>query len=232
MTLMLDSIGGLQSILGNDNPAMTSTGFFPAPQRQVPVQSQITLPAVSTGSARALAPDAPSIAQTAAWAYKDWFNSPYEAQLAPTVKPTVAPAPKWNTNIFPAENQNWFDRLADPWKKSASNLFSSSGQALLNTWDNLPNLLLKKVGLIPETQTVNTAGTKEVHVYQTESKSPQPAISEQPTGLFNLGYLTGQQAQAASAKPAAPAAPTVQRAGGGGTLLIAGFVLLFLLSKK
>jgi len=224
MGFILNDYMPLDSVLGFDQPAITPSGFFPSAQKTSPISSQISLPAFTANVPRTVAPEAPSIAQTAAWAYNNWFTSPYEAQFAPSKAPiatTAPPVTKWDTAV---------SRMVDPWAKTADSFFKASGQALLETWDQLPNLLLRKAGLIPEVQTVNTQGAQELHVYQTESKYPQPAISEQPTGLFNLGYLTGKQA--AAAQGAQPAAVQAAAAGGTGGLLIVGFILLLLMSKK
>ncbi len=203
-----DSVNNL--FIGPPAPSISPSGFFPTPQQLQPIRSEITQPAVSMGVPRLTASDAPSLAESAAWAYNDWFNSPYEAQYAPGAQ-SVEPS--------------FLDRLAAPFERTFTGLATATEEAFWEASEQLPGLLLRKVGLLPETQVVNTRGDTEVHLYQTPSMSRATVpglIQEQPRGLFNMGYDDQVPARVVRIPPPATAALAVSP-----ILMIVGLYLLF-----
>lgn len=201
--LMDDSWDSVNYLFGGSTPYQTyqtqPSGFFPSPQVYTPIRSEIAQPAVSLGVPRPLASDAPSLAQTAAWYYNNWFDSPYEAELArpAVVVPTRAtPAPP-PAAARPAE-AGLFGTVAKPWTDALGGLLGIGGQVLQQANEQLPNLLLDKWGLGRNSQVVNTRGDIETNV---QTKPPMglatvPGLKQgQPQSLFNIGYGPQQPVQ-------------------------------------
>lgn len=173
------------------------SGFFPAPQKLEPIRSEIAQPALSLGVPRLTATDAPSIAQTAAWAYQNWFNSPYEAELSIPARPAVPQL----TPPTPQASPSFVTEITNPWETMAETVGKSVEYTFIEANKMLPELMLQKLGLMPERQIVNTQGDTEEHVYQTPATSPAtvPGVKqEQPQYLFNLGLDPGIKTQAAA----------------------------------
>ena len=183
-TLMPDTWDSVNNLfIGPPAPSTSPSGFFPAPQQLQPIRSEIAQPAVSLGVPRLTAPDAPSLAESAAWAYNDWFNSPYEAQYAAAAQ-SVEPS--------------FFERVAAPFERTFSGLATGTEEAFWAASEQLPDLLLRRIGLLPEAQVVNTRGGVEYHIYGKPSMSPVTVpgvIQEQARGLFNMGYEDDVQAR-------------------------------------
>ncbi len=185
-TVMPDTWDSVYNLFGGqDLAAMQPSGFFPAPQKLEPIRSEIAQPALSLGVPRLTATDAPSIAESAAWAYQNWFGSPYEAELSIPARPTApsrAPTPSFLTEV------------SKPWETMTGSLWSGVEETFIEANKLLPALMLEKLGLTPERQVVNTQGDIEYHVYQRPpmSLSTIPGlIQEQPKGLFNIGLDPG-----------------------------------------
>ncbi len=167
-------------------------GFFPAPQISLPMRTQIAQPAVSLGLPRLTAPDAPSLAETAAWASANWMGSPYQPVLS-----TPAPAAPIYGPPAPQASPTFLQTLTKPWELMAETIGKTAEYTFTEANKMLPGLMLEKLGIIPERQVVNTKGDVEYHVYQTPGMAAAtvPGVKqEQPKGLFDVGYATGQPA--------------------------------------
>jgi len=198
--------------------SQTFSTFFPSPQKHVPIRSQIALPVISNPNLnyRPTAPEAPSIRQTAEWAYNNWLGSPYEDQFGTTQATLDA------VNERPG--------FFDPWKNAAGDLWKSATGAFSKINNQLPEILMQKWGLIPTADRQNTQGDVVYHVYGEPDRTAETYIDgqqAQPAGLFSLGF------------PQRGAAPVVRIPGtqqtiSTGTLAIAAIALIgiFLLAKK
>jgi len=220
-TLMPDTWDSVYNIFNSQAQATTlPSGFFPAPQRLEPLRSEVAKPAVSMGVPRLTATDAPSIAQTAAWSYQNWFGSPYEPELAiPAVSPAAAPA------ISPAPT-GFLAELASPWTNFYEGFAKTGAETVSAINQSLPDLLMQKLGLAPKPQVVNTQGKVEYHIYQPAPTglATIPGLKqEQPQYLFNLGLDPGIKAPVVPiAQPSAAAALGITP-----IMILAGLYLLF-----
>ena len=188
-------------------------GFFPTPQKQTPIKTQITQPVISNPNInfRPVAADAPSLKETADWAYNNWFNSPYEDQYSVGA-----------SKVTPG--------FLDPWANAAGKVWESATGAFSQINDQLPTILMEKWGLIPAAEGQNTQGDVTYHVYDTPDRTPathadgQPA---QPAGLFSLGFPQWGSAPVVRI-------PGTQQTISSGTLIIAAIALIgiVLLAKK
>lgn len=195
-----------------------ASGFFPTAQKKEPLSSSLMQPTIfSQNNFRVTSPDAPSLRETAAWAYDNWFDSPYENQFG--IHETV-----------PAVS-GWFD----PWKGAVDTVWNAATGAFSNINDQLPNLLMQKLGLVPKAQPQNSQGAVVYQVPGSQNTNPAPATYpagwfEQMAGLFGLGY------PAAGATPAVPISPptVAQKAGisTGIIVLIGGAIVLVMLARK
>ncbi len=215
-TLMPETWDSVYNIFGSPQVITSPSGFFPIPQKLEPIRSEIAQPAVSLGVPRLTATDAPSIAQTTAWAYQNWFDSPYEAELSIPARPTAparAPTPSFLTEV------------SKPWDTMAESLWTGVEESFIEANKLLPTLMLEKLGLVPERQVVNTQGDIEYHIYQKPPMSLATIpglIQEQPKGLFNVGLDPGITTQVVPIPRPATAAMAVSP-----ILMIAGLYLLF-----
>ncbi len=184
--VMPDTWDSVNNLFGSqDQAAMLPSGFFPAPQKLEPIRSEIAQPAVSLGVPRLTTTDAPSIAQSAAWAYQNWFGSPYEAELSIPARP-AAPSR--------ASTPSFLTEVSKPWETMAGSLWTGVEETFIEANKLLPGLMLEKLGLAPERQVVNTKGDIEYHVYGTPpmSLATIPGLKqEQPQSLFNIGFDPG-----------------------------------------
>lgn len=161
-------------------------------------------------------PDAPSIQETADWAYDNWFNSPYENQYA----------------VHTVESNPW----SDPWKSATDALWKSATGAISAINQQLPNLLMQKLGLAPKPQTQNSQGAVVYQVPPATNTNNAPTTTpsnffEQMAGLFGLGYPSP------TPTPAVPIQqPTVIQQAGLSTNMIIGLaaaaIVVVLLSRK
>lgn len=164
-------------IAGGIGEGMTDFGssFFPAPQRQTPITISQQTPVVNLGkSYRPTAPEMPSAIETAAQAARDWLDSPYEAQYGPS--------------------QVMLASIDDPNPSPIDVLFGHIGEIGSQIGDQLPDLLLRKWGILPEPQPQNSQGDIIYQVYP-DPNLPQPATQPatqagQPKGTYDLGFLT------------------------------------------
>lgn len=193
--LMTDNWGSVDFLFGDTSPvSVQPSGFFPTPQASVPLRTELTQPAVSLGTARPLATDAPSLAQTANWFSQNWIGSPYEAELA---RPSVAPPPSTAfvgpplSAYQPKAEPGIFGQIAAPWESAIENIWGEAERTFVDVTKQLPNMLLAKYGLGTTTQVVNSRGDTETNV---QSKAPMSLatipglMQEQPQYLFNIGY--------------------------------------------
>lgn len=188
---MPDTWDSVNNLFGGQAQATTSpSGFFPIPQKLEPIRSEIAQPATSLGVPRLTATDAPSIAETAAWASNNWMASPYQAELsipAVPVLPIYGPPARQPSPTFLTE-------VSKPWETMAESLWTGVEESFIEANKLLPALMLEKLGLAPERQVVNTQGDIEYHVYGTPpmSLATIPGLKqEQPQSLFNVGFDPG-----------------------------------------
>ena len=178
--------------IGDPFAGLQPSGFFPAPQISTPMRTQITEPALSLGLPRLTAPDAPSLAETAAWASNNWMDSPYKAVLStPALAPPIYGPPA------PQASPSFLGAFTKPWETMAETIAKTAEFTFVEANKMLPGLMLEKLGLMPERQVVNSKGDVEYHVYQTPGMAGAtvPGVKqEQPQGLFGIGYATGQPA--------------------------------------
>ena len=147
---------------------MQPSGFFPAPQTFEPIRSEIAQPALSLGVPRLTAADAPSLAETAAWASKNWMGSPYQAELSIPARPAVPQL----TAPTPQASPSFVSMISKPWETMAESLWGGVEETFVQANKLLPELMLQKLGIIPERQIVNTQGGTEEHVYPTPAMAP------------------------------------------------------------
>lgn len=228
MTVVMDSnfipinLFDMNSFVGPPAPS----GFFPTPQQLAPIRSEITLPAPSFGLPRYTIPDAPSLAQTAAWASNNWMTSPYAAELsirATPAAPVIGPP-------APGSSPSFLDGFMQPWETMAETVSNAANYTFTEANRMLPGLLLERLGLIPERQTVNTQGDVEYHVYGTPGMAGATvpvANQEQPRGLFGIGYPSN-----APAGVVPIGSPSVSSIGSIGIWPLIIFAGIFLLSRK
>ena len=198
--------------------SQTFSSFFPTAQKQTPIRTQITQPVISNPNInyRPTAADAPSLAETAKFAYENWLGSPYEDQYG-AVKSTLDVA---------GEAQGLFA----PWKSAAADLWNAATGAFSKINDQLPNVIMERWGLVPVADQQNTQGEVVYQVWGSPDMTPathtngQPA---QPAGLFSLGFPQWGSAPVVRI-------PGTQQTISTGTLGIAAIALigLFVLAKK
>ncbi len=186
--------------------------FFPTPQIQTPIRTQITQPVISNPNInyRPTAADAPSLAETARFAYENWLGSPYEDQYG-------APA---------GEAQGLFA----PWKSAAADLWNAATGAFSKINEQLPDVIMERWGLKPAADPQNTEGEVIYQVWGSPDMTPATHINgqpAQPAGLFSLGFPQWGSAPVVRI-------PGTQQTISTGTLGIAAIALiaLFILTKK
>ncbi len=216
--LMPDTWDSVYNLFGDPFPVSTlPSGFFPSPQIFEPIRSEIVQPAISLGVPRLTSSDAPSLAETATWFSNNWIGSPYEAELARPAPFVGPPAPvSTEPGIFGRAGSflgDVFDTMAEPWERTLGGMVDTAKETFVDANKQLPNLLLQRLGIIPETRVVNSAGATETHVAPTP---PRPLATipglkqEQPQYLFNLGYEGQETATVVPiAKPSTLAALTI-----------------------
>ncbi len=210
--LMDDTFGAIGNVWTGVTNTVGSTfsGFFPTPQTREPIRTEIAQPAISLGVPRVTYGDAPSLAETAEWARNNWMDSPYEAQFAPNLRAA--------------------DPITTPWEKAIGNIWTGLGNTFVQVNERLPEILMRKIGIIPESQPVNSAGGWEIHT-QTPAPSginttPAPA-GQQPGGYFNLGFLPDWMKA-----PVVPIPKTDVSVSSGSLLMIAGILIVILMIRK
>ena len=183
-------------------------GFFPQSQRVEPIRTQIQQAAPSAGIARATMPEAPSIRETAEWAYNNWMNSPFEYQFSePVPEPT---------------------NLLSPWTQAIDKVWKSATGSFVAINEQLPEYLMRKWGIIETPEPQNTQGDVVYHVHDRPSTAPdtqQTGAQGQPPGSFNLGFPQPYPIPVAGANTTAGRSTAYLG-------IAAGLVILYLLLKK
>ncbi len=215
-----DTVTGIGNLVGSvtSGAGQAFGSFFPTPQKQVPITSQITRQVITDPSInyRPTAPDAPSLAETAKYAYNNWFGSPYQDQygeVATTVR-TAGETPG----------------LLDPWSDAAGKLWEAATGAFSKINTQLPEVLMQRWGLSGQPDPQNTGGEVVYQIWGSPEMAPEtvPAgQSGQPAGLFSLGFPNWGAAPAVRI-------PGTQQTIGAGTIGIAAIALMVIifLSKK
>jgi len=218
-----DIVGNITNTIGSGLERFSS-GFFPSPQRQTPITISQQAPVVNTGlSYRPTSPEPMSALETAAQAAVDWMDSPYEEQYGPS-QPDIdiaGPPVPWDL----------------PFRNTIEGLWGAATGVFSEISDQLPDILMRKWGVLPEAQVQNTAGDTIYQVYPDPNRSPDTTPADtagQPRGTYDLGFLTDWLKLPAANIPAPTAAQVRQVAGiSVQTLVLIGLVLLiFLVGKK
>lgn len=177
-----------------------SSGFFPSPQRQTPITISQQAPVVNTGkSYRPTSAEPQSALETAAQAAVDWMDSPYEEQYGPS-------------EMDQRRSENWLD----PWGDMLGDIVGAAGETFTKINEQLPEILMRKWGVIPEQQHQNTQGEIVYQVYTDPNAIPATVSANQagqPKGTFNLGFLTDWLKIPAAPIPTPTAAQVKQVAG-------------------
>lgn len=192
-----DAVGNVIGSVGKGAGYMVS-GFFPSSQRKEPIVSEIVMPAEGSGRTyRPTDPDAPSLAEIAAYAQANWLGSPYEDQLAP--------GPGYTTRK--SDVTTGIQTAADSILGLSGTLSSAVSAA-----GDLVSQIRTQWGLSPRTVQENTAGEKIVYLQDDRSGAPQTTPADgglmqdfvnQLKGLFNIGFPQQPQPSPTIAQPAA-----------------------------
>ncbi|RKY11475.1 MAG: hypothetical protein DRP65_04230, partial [Planctomycetota bacterium] len=190
------------------------TSFFPSPQKISPIKAQSTQPVGFTGlSYRPTEPQHKASLETVAQAALDWIDSPYEEQYGPSQ--------------VMLERSNTKSDLWAPWDDFLGKVWEGATTTFGEINKQLPEILMRKIGLIETPEIVNTAGTTEYHVYgvgddpNRAAPATTPATTaDQPKYSFNLGFLPEWLRMGAAR---VPDSETIKKAGGG--ILAGGWIV-------
>jgi len=211
-----DIVGNMTRAIGGGLERFSS-GFFPTPQRQTPITISQQAPVVNTGlSYRPTSPQPMSALETAAQAAVDWMDSPYEEQYGPSQASMEIAGPPVPWDL--------------PWRNTVEGLWGAATGVLSQINDQLPDILMRKWGLLPDA----SAGDTVYHVYPDSNMAPPttPApTAGQPQGTYDLGFLTDWLRLPAASIPA-PAAGQVAGISVGTIVLLGVVLLIFLAGKK
>ena len=197
-----DIVGNIGGAVGSGLEKFSS-GFFPSPQRQTPITTSQQSPVThSWTSYRPTSAQPASVLETAAQAALNWIDSPYENQFGPSqvMQQTINEPNLGSIVMNPIES-----------------LWNTAGKIGAQISDQLPDLLLRKWGLLPEPQQQNSQGDVVYHVYP-DPNLPQPNTvpagqAGQPKGTYDLGFLMDWLKVPAANIPV-PSAAQVQQAAG------------------
>ncbi len=187
-----NALANITSGIGTGISRIGST-FFPGPQRQEPIKSEIMQAGTYTSLPYPAAPEAQSIWESITWANQNWSGSPYAQQYGPTIKALESLKLAEQVSATPTEMQpSLFDNIIGglDWAATQSRNIRTIVDEISGPWAPRETVYGTPQAGYPEGRDerhLNDNAQTGANVWEI-TKAYGQNIIDQVKGLFNMGF--------------------------------------------